>query len=142
MNAKVVTVLLVEDDDVDVMAIQRAFRDRRLLNPIVVAKDGIEALAVLRGEPGAASLPRPYVMLIDLRLPRMDGLELLDTIRADAHLRDTIVFVLTTSQHDEDIAAAYRKQVAGYILKSNAGADFMKLIDLLDAYWKVVELAP
>ncbi len=142
MNARTVTVLLVEDDDVDVMAIQRAFRDRRLLNPIVVARDGVDALAILRGAPDATPLPRPFVVLLDLKLPRMDGLELLEEIRKDARLRDTIVFVLTTSQHDEDITAAYRNQVAGYILKSNAGGDFMKLIDLLDAYWKVVELVP
>ncbi len=142
MNARTVTVLLVEDDDVDVMAIQRAFRDRRLLNPIVVARDGVDALAILRGVPDATPLPRPFVVLLDLKLPRMDGLELLEEIRRDARLRDIIVFVLTTSQHDEDITAAYRNQVAGYILKSNAGGDFMKLIDLLDAYWKVVELVP
>lgn len=142
MNARTVTVLLVEDDEVDVMAIQRAFRDRRLLNPIVVARDGVEALAILRGAPDATPLPRPFVVLLDLKLPRMDGLELLEEVRRDVRLHDIIVFVLTTSQHDEDITAAYRKQVAGYILKSNAGGDFMKLIDLLDAYWKVVELVP
>jgi CheY-like chemotaxis protein len=140
MKTKPVQILLVEDDDVDVMAVQRAFRDRRLLNPITVAKDGIEALEIMRGTDGRPAMPRPFVVLLDLKMPRMDGLELLKEIRADESLQDMIVFVLTTSKHDEDIAAAYRQQVAGYILKSNAGADFMKLVDLLDAYWKVVEM--
>ena len=94
----------------------------------------------MRGTDGRAAMPRPFVVLLDLKMPRMDGLELLKEIRADESLQDMIVFVLTTSKHDEDIAAAYRQQVAGYILKSNAGADFMKLVDLLDAYWKVVEM--
>jgi CheY-like chemotaxis protein len=136
-----VHLLLVEDDEVDIMAVQRAFRERRLLNPITVAKDGIEALEFLRGTNGQAPLPRPFIVLLDLKMPRMDGLELLKEIRADESLKDSIVFVLTTSKHDEDIAAAYRHQVAGYILKSNAGLDFIRLIDLLDAYWRVVEVA-
>jgi CheY-like chemotaxis protein len=140
MKTQPVHLLLVEDDDVDVMAVQRAFRERKLLNPITVAKDGVEALEFMRGANGRAPLPRPFVVLLDIKMPRMDGLELLREIRADAELEDVIVFMLTTSKHDEDIAAAYRHQVAGYILKSNAGADFMRLVDLLDAYWKVVEL--
>ena len=140
MKTQPIHLLLVEDDDVDVMAVQRAFRDRKLLNPITVAKDGVEALEIMRGANGRVPVPRPFVVLLDIKMPRMDGLELLRELRADDELKDVIVFMLTTSKHDEDIAAAYRHQVAGYILKSNAGADFMRLVDLLDAYWKVVEL--
>jgi CheY-like chemotaxis protein len=142
MKTQPIQLLLVEDDEVDVMAVQRAFRDRRLLNPITVAKDGVEALEIMRGTNGHTPLSRPFVVLLDLKMPRMDGLELLTEIRNDKTLQDVIVFVLTTSKHDEDIAAAYRQQVAGYILKSNAGIDFMRLVDMLDAYWKVVEMLP
>ncbi len=140
IKAKTIQLLLVDDDEVDVMAVQRAFRERRLLNPITVAKDGVDALRIMRGAPGQPPMARPYVVLLDLKMPRMDGLELLRTIRSDPALQDLVVFVLTTSKHDEDIAAAYHNQVAGYILKSNAGSDFMRLLDLLDAYWKVVEV--
>lgn len=140
MKTKPVQILLVDDDEVDVMAVQRAFRERRVLNPITVARDGVEALQILRGQNEEDRMQRPLVVLLDLKMPRMDGLELLATMRDDPHLRDLTVFVLTTSKHDEDIAAAYHRHIAGYVLKSNAGRDFMSLIDLLDAYWRVVEM--
>ncbi len=140
MNTKPVQILLVDDDEVDVMAVQRAFRERRVLNPITVARDGVEALEILRSHNQPGGLPRPLVVLLDLKMPRMDGLELLAAMRDDPRLRDVTVFVLTTSKHDEDIAAAYHRHIAGYVLKSNAGRDFMSLIDLLDAYWRVVEM--
>jgi CheY-like chemotaxis protein len=107
-----------------------------------VVPDGIEALKALRGTDGYEPLPRPYMILLDLNLPRMNGLEFLQTLRQDDHLKRSIVFVLTTSDRHEDMVAAYDKQVAGYFLKSRAGEDFMNVVDMLDAYWRVVEFPP
>lgn len=140
MSMRSVSLLVVEDDAVDLMALQRGLKDVRLANPITVARDGLEALDVLRGANGRERLPRPYVVLLDLKMPRMDGLEFLAALRADDELRDSVVFVLTTSSHDEDIASAYRQNIAGYILKERVASDFMRLVTLLDAYWRLVEL--
>lgn len=135
-----IRILLVEDDEVDVLAIQRALKKKRVVNTLTVARDGIEALEILRGENGHQGLCRPHIILLDLNMPRMNGLEFLDEIRSDPALRDSIVFVLTTSNSDEDRCQAYAKNIAGYILKSNVGDDFVDAISLLDVYWKLIEL--
>ena len=137
-----VTILLVEDDDVDAEAIERAFRKQRIANPFVVVPDGIEALKKLRGEDGYETLARPYMILLDINMPRMNGVEFLENLRHDRELKNSIVFVLTTSNRDEDKMAAYNNYVAGYLLKSRAGTDFLTLIDMLEAYWRIVEFPP
>jgi CheY-like chemotaxis protein len=139
MNHREVNVLLVEDNAVDREAVRRAFRRHRIANPVYEANDGVEALALLRGEPGRC-VPRPYLLLLDLNLPRMGGLELLEALRADEALHDTVVFVLTTSARDEDRVASYAHNVAGYIVKSDVGAGFVRLVTMLDHYWRIVEL--
>ncbi len=139
-NTKAATILLVEDDDLDVEATRRAFTKAKIANPIVHANNGEEALDVLRGDNGKEKLARPYIILLDLNMPRMNGIEFLEHIRDDEELADSIVFILTTSDAHEDQWAAYKKQVAGYIVKNNVGTDFLKLISLLEHYWKVVEL--
>jgi len=133
---KAVTLLLVEDDDVDAMGVARALKKRRIANPLLRARDGIEALELLRG----GKVPKPFLILLDLNMPRMGGLELIQTLRADEVLNDAVVFVLTTSKSDEDMASAYRAHVAGYIVKSEIGNRFSDLVEMLDAYWQVVEL--
>lgn len=138
-ESKTVHVLLVEDNEVDVEAVCRAFVKHKIANPIRVASNGVEALRILRGE-GCAPLPRPYLILLDINLPRMNGLELLREIRADQRLCEAVVFVLTTSQSDEDKTASYGFNVAGYIVKSDVGAGFIRLVELLDRYWRIVEL--
>ncbi len=139
MAAKPVNILLVEDDAVEVMAVRRAFRDNKIANPLFVAGDGIEALAMLRAEPGAQAVPKPNLILLDLNMPRMNGFEFLEEIRRDPNLHTAIVFVLTTSSADQDRTAAYNQHVAGYIVKANVGDDFFPMVTLLDAYWKLVE---
>lgn len=134
-----VTVVLVDDDVVDVMAVKRAFKQHRIANPIVVARDGVEALTRLRGTADMPPLPKPYIILLDLNMPRMGGLEFLAELRADPALSSTVVFVLTTSAADEDRNASYKEHVAGYMVKSKVGADFMQMVALLDAYWTIME---
>jgi CheY-like chemotaxis protein len=136
---KVVNILLVEDDEVDVMAIRRAMKRSKISNPVHVAGDGLEALEQLRAVDETA-IPRPFIILLDLNMPRMNGLEFLEELRQDEALQDSIVFVLTTSDSDRDRVAAYRKNIAGYVLKSNVGDQFIQLLSMLDSYWNVVVL--
>jgi CheY-like chemotaxis protein len=133
-----VTIFLVEDDIVDVKCIQRGMASIKLANPIIRAQDGVEALKMLR----EGKVPQPYLILLDLNMPRMSGIEFLEELRRDPALTHAIVFVLTTSNDERDKLAAYDKLVAGYILKSSAGADFVDLVHMLDAYWKIVEFPP
>lgn len=133
---KEVTILLIEDDDVDVMGVERALKKLKILNPIVRARDGIEGLALLR-DPQAVK--RPYIVLLDLNMPRMNGLEMLAALREDQALSSAVVFVLTTSNEDQDKVSAYQQHVAGYILKSQVGDGFLRVMDMLDHYWRVVE---
>lgn len=142
MDIQSVTILLIEDDKVDAEAMDRALKKAKIINPLVRVTDGLEALDLLRGTNDVDPLPRPYIILLDLNMPRMNGLEFLTEIRGDDHLKDSVVFVLTTSDADRDKVAAYEKQVAGYIVKSKAGEDFVKLISLLDHYWRIVEMPP
>lgn len=144
-DRKTVTILLVEDDKLDVKAIRKALTAARIANPLYVANDGIEALELLRGEAVDAAgkpipaVPQPYLILLDLNLPRMNGLEFLEELRSDPSLRASIVFVLTTSDDDRDIIEAYDKFIAGYMVKAKAGDDFVELISMLDHYWRIVE---
>lgn len=134
-----VHILLVEDDEIDAEAVVRAFKKQRIANNCTIVSDGVEAMKVLRGEGGYPRIPRPYLILLDINMPRMNGLEFLQRLRQDPELKRSIVFMLTTSQRDEDIMAAYNEQIAGYILKSKAGEHFVDLINMLDSYWRVVE---
>ncbi len=139
MIDKTVRILLVEDDEIDVMGIRRAFKKLKIANPISVASNGLEALHMLRGENGHERLVKPYMVLLDLNLPRLNGIEFLTELRRDPELKSTIVFVLTTSKDEEDRGAAYDLNVAGYMVKSEIGRDFMKLVSMLDHYWRVIE---
>ena len=136
---KTVQLLHVEDDDLCLMGLNRAFKAAKIANPIHFALDGIEALEMLRGANGRARLPRPFIVLLDLNMPRMDGIEFLKEVRKDEELKKSIVFIMTTSNADEDKVAAYNLGVAGYILKSNPANAFLEATALLDTYWRVVE---
>lgn len=140
--SRTVNVLLVEDNDVDIAGVRRAFVRHKIANPIVVAKDGLQALDILRGTSSGAPLGRPYLILLDLNLPRMSGIELLEALRRDPMLKDSIVFVLTTSESNEDKLASYDFNIAGYMVKSAIGEGFIRLVELLDSYWRIVEFPP
>jgi CheY-like chemotaxis protein len=130
------TLFIVDDDDIDVMALKRALSKLRIANPVIRARDGQEAMEMLRAD----QVPAPYIILLDLNMPRMGGLEFLQTIRADAALTHSVIFVLTTSRADEDLISAYRAHIAGYLLKDQMEERFLEVIQLIENYWRVVEL--
>jgi CheY-like chemotaxis protein len=134
-----VHLLHVEDDDLYLLGLNRAFKAAKIANPVSFAHDGIEALDMLRGTNGRDRFPRPYLILLDLNMPRMDGIELLKELRQDDELKKSIVFIMTTSEAEEDKVKAYNLGVAGYILKSNPANAFLSATALLDTYWRVVE---
>lgn len=140
MTDQSVNVLIVDDDQVDVMLLERALRHHKVFNRLSFATNGSQAIDMLRGENGRGRIGRPFLILLDLNMPAMGGLEFLKEIRADNDLCDSIVFALTTSDDERDINAAYKYHVAGYIIKSNTGSQFDKLVALLDQYWSIVEL--
>jgi CheY-like chemotaxis protein len=135
------TILLVEDDDGDAQAVRRAFQKAKIANEILRAVDGIEALDILNGANGKSKPQAPFALLVDINMPRMNGIELIRAMRQDKELRPCTVFILTTSTCEEDMIAAYDLNVAGYIVKESAGRDFLSLVDLMEAaYARIVEL--
>jgi CheY-like chemotaxis protein len=140
MNGREVTILLVDDDDGDTKMVERAFRKAGIPNPLMRAVDGVDALQMLRGENNMTPVRRPYLLLVDINMPRMDGLSLIRALRADAKLKSTIAFMLTTSKHDEDKETAYGLNVAGYFVKENAGQGFLELVNLIGGFSRIAEL--
>jgi CheY-like chemotaxis protein len=137
MNPKLLNILLVEDDEVDVMNARRAFQANHIVSQLFVAGNGVEALEKLRGGeiPGGRRL-----ILLDLNMPRMNGIEFLAELRRDPELAATPVVVLTTSNNDRDKVQAYGFNVAGYLLKPVTFTDFAELMAALNKYWTLVEM--
>lgn len=135
-----VTFLLVEDDDLDVEIVHRAFKKLKLANPIIRAYDGLDALDHLRGTNGRDKLEGEFIILLDINMPRMNGLEFLKELRQDPELGRSVVFVLTTSESEKDIFKAYELHISGYVLKGLMGSSLEEALQMLDAFWKVVVL--
>lgn len=137
MKDRMLNILLVEDDEVDVMNVQRAFRTNKIANPLFVAGNGHDALRMLR----AGEVPRDRrLVLLDLNMPRMTGIEFLRELRGDPELALTTVVVLTTSNDERDRVDAYQLNVAGYILKPVTFQNFCDAMATLNKYWSLVEL--
>ncbi len=130
-------ILLVEDDRVDIMTVQRALNKNDVSNPLYVARTGLEALAMLRG----ADVPKvqPALILLDLNLPKMSGIEFLKELRADPELRSLSVIVLTSSNEPRDRAAAFEYDVEDYIVKPHSFEEFAVAMATVLAYWSPVE---
>jgi CheY-like chemotaxis protein len=137
VTEKVLNILLMEDDQVDVMNVRRAFEKNRIANPLWVANDGIEGLQMLRT---GKVPPDRRIILLDLNMPRMSGLEFLRELRKDPDLLHTPVIVLTTSNDDRDKIEAYNLNVAGYLLKPVTFTNFVEVMATLNKYWTLVEL--
>jgi len=136
-GGRVLNILLVEDDEVDVMNVRRAFQKNHITNPLYVASNGIEALEQLRG----TGIPRERrIVLLDLNMPRMNGIEFLQEVRRHPELKVTPVVVLTTSNDERDRIEAYNLNVAGYLLKPVTFSNFCEVMTALNKYWALVEL--
>ncbi|MCC9167276.1 response regulator [Pontibacter harenae] len=135
MSEKLVNVLLVEDDEVDIMNVQRAFKKNSITNPLFIARNGLEALEMLRTE----QVPFPHIIILDINMPKMNGLEFLKEVRDDEKLKSASVFVMTTSNEDSDKLKAYNLNVAGYILKPLSFEKFISSVATLNSYWKLCE---
>jgi CheY-like chemotaxis protein len=138
-NPSNVSFLVVDDDTVAVMAIERAIRKLKYMNEIVVACDGREALEILQ-DPECGLVQKQYIILLDINMPRMDGLEFLSVIRKDPALRRSVIFMMTTSEAPSDIAAAYDHLVAGYIVKEDPRSSLQKALEMLGTYLQIVLL--
>ena len=132
-------ILLVDDDEVDVMNVQRAFKKNNITNPLYVASNGLEALDMLR-DIGPKRIPgERRVILLDLNMPKMNGLEFLRELREDPDLKPLTVVVLTTSDDERDRVEAYNLNVAGYILKPVTFTAFVEVMAALNKYWTINE---
>ena len=137
MSERVLNILLVEDDEVDVMNVRRAFERNNVSNPLFVAGNGLEALAMLRSD----QMPKERrLILLDLNMPKMNGIEFLQALRSDPELASLPVVVLTTSNDDQDKIDAYNLNVAGYLLKPVTFSNFCERMTTLNKYWTLVEM--
>ena len=135
-------ILLVEDDEVDIMNVKRAFEKNKITNPLYIASDGLEALEMLRSQEGHPPLipANRRLILLDLNMPRMSGIEFLQALRSDPELKRIPVVVLTTSNQDQDRMKAYQLNVAGYMLKPVLFPHFLETMETLNKYWSLCEM--
>ncbi len=141
MEEKKTSLLLIDDDEVDVMTVKRAFKKNNITNPLYVANNGLEALKMLRGNEMPKLLPgQRRLILLDLNMPKMGGIEFLRELRADPELKPLPVIVLTTSNEDQDKVEAYNLNVAGYIIKPITFTKFVEAVGILNKYWALSEM--
>jgi CheY-like chemotaxis protein len=137
MDDRALNILLVDDDEVDVMTVKRAFEKANITNPMHIATNGIEALEILRG----SKMPKTRrLVMLDLNMPKMNGIEFLRELRKDPDLAHTTVVVLTTSNEDRDRVEAYRLNVSGYLLKPVTFTTFAEVMAALNKYWTLQEM--
>jgi CheY-like chemotaxis protein len=136
MIQKLVNILLVEDDEVDVMNVKRAFSKNNIKNELFVAGNGVEALDMLR----TSIVPTPRIIILDINMPKMNGIEFLKHLRDDETLKNISVFVMTTSNEDSDKINAYNLNVAGYILKPLSFEKFITSVATLKNFWSLCEM--
>jgi CheY-like chemotaxis protein len=135
MNADLISVLLVEDDPGDVLLVKEAFEDHKVGNALSVVSDGVEAMQYVRGEGSYASSTRPDLILLDLNLPRKSGIEVLAEIKGDPALFTIPVVVLTTSEAEQDVLAAYKLHANAYITKPVDFERFSQIVHQIDDFF-------
>jgi CheY-like chemotaxis protein len=135
-----INVLLVEDDDLDVMNMQRAFKKNNIKNPLYVARNGIEALQMLHGTSTTQFPQDNRLILLDMNMPKMGGIEFLHALRDDPALKPIPVIMLTSSNEEKDRLAAYNLNVAGYLIKSSEFPAFVEMMAKVNDYWSVCQM--
>lgn len=143
MNNKTFVVLMAEDDEHDILATKRAWKKNNIVNPLYIVEDGEKCLDYLyqRGEYSEPEkAPRPGVLLLDINMPRLSGLEVLKTIRQDPQLKKLPVVMLTTSRDEQDRISSYELGVNAYIVKPVGFDNFADAIKRINLFWQVVEL--
>jgi len=141
-NARPIEILLVEDNPGDVRLTMEALRDAKVHNRISVAKDGVEAMAILRREGQHVNAPRPDLILLDLNLPRKDGREVLAEIKADDRLKQIPVVILTTSHAEQDILKSYDLHANCYVTKPVDLDQFISVVRSIEDFWLTVVALP
>ena len=141
-NLSVVDVLLVEDDPGDVVLIKEAFEFNKVHNALHVVSDGVQALDFLYRRNGHEGAPRPDLVLLDLNLPRKDGREVLEEVKADKDLRTIPIVVLTTSEAEEDILRSYDLHANAYVTKPVDFERFIEVVRLIDDFFVTVVKLP
>jgi CheY-like chemotaxis protein len=129
-------ILLVEDDNVDAMTVKRALRDLNIVNSLIHKLNGEEALSYLRSNGNEL----PCIVLLDLNMPKMTGIEFLEIVKVDNELKNIPVVVLTTSKDERDIVNSFQLNVAGYIVKPVDYKEFVEAIRKVNMYWTLSEL--
>ena len=129
-------ILLVEDDIVDAMTVKRALKELNVTNQLVHSIDGEQALEYLKADDNK----KPCVILLDLNMPKMNGIEFLQAVKKDEKLKKTPVVVLTTSKEDNDVTTSFRFSVAGYMVKPVDYKKFVEAIRAINLYWTLSEL--
>lgn len=131
-------ILVVEDDEVDVINIHKAFNKVNIINPMYFAKDGREALDMIE----TGTVEKPLLILLDINMPRMNGLEFLRELRAKTEWESTPVVILTTSNLEKDKFEAYQLKVAGYVVKPVEFVGFADAVSTIGSYWTLCEFPP
>ncbi|MFQ6090834.1 MAG: response regulator [Candidatus Bipolaricaulia bacterium] len=140
MRSKKLKILLVEDDPNDVKLTERALSRSSVKSELFVTRDGQEALDFLYKQGQFADAPRPDLIFLDLKLPKVDGHEVLAKIKRDERLRRIPVIVLTISRREEDMVKAYDSGASGYIQKPVSSSEFIKVVNTVRDYWEISEL--
>jgi CheY-like chemotaxis protein len=137
-----IDILVVEDNDDDVVLIQEAFSEGKVINRIIFVRDGEEAMAYLRKQGAYAAAPMPGMVLSDINMPKKNGFELLADIKADPRLRALPVIMLTVSDREEDIVRSYEQGACSYIRKPVSLTRFIAIVKQFELYWSLVSLVP
>lgn len=134
MSERIFNILLVEDDEIDIENVNRAFEKASIKNPLFIARDGVEGLAMLE-----KGIPNPIVVLLDIKMPRMNGLEFLKIIRSSSKWNQLPVVILTSSREEKDLVETYNLNVAGYIVKPIIFGEFVDILGKVSSYWSLCE---
>ena len=137
--AENLNIFLVEDNDLDVEILKRGLKKTGVTGSLVRARDGVEALELLTKDLSTQTLPRPYIILLDINMPRMNGHEFLEILRSSEALAGIRVVVFTTSDSQTDVELAYKNNASAYIVKPNGPSDMQNIVKSISDFWSICE---